>query len=120
MTIIVLLLATVGVYAVVAYAVAQRTHEIGVRMALGARREQVLFLVMRDGIRLSLIGVVTGLALAIAVGRILASFLFGVTFGAISTYFAVSMLLLAVTVLASYIPARRATKVDPMVALRYE
>jgi putative ABC transport system permease protein len=115
-----LLLATVGVYVVTAYSVAQRTHEIGVRMALGARRGQVLFFVMRHGTRLSVLGVAIGLLIALALGRILAFFLRGVTLGEVSTYLGVSLLLLVVTLLANFIPARRATRIDPMAALRYE
>lgn len=115
-----LLLATVGVYVVTAYSVALRTHEIGVRMALGARRGQVVILVMRHGMRLSALGAAIGLFIALAVGRLLAFFLHGVTVGQLSTYLGVSLLLLVVTLLANFIPARRATKVDPMAALRYE
>jgi putative ABC transport system permease protein len=120
MAAIALLLATVGIYVVTAYSVAQRTHEIGIRMALGARRGQVLFFVMRHGMRLSALGVAIGLLIALGLGRVLAFFLRGVTLGEVSTYLGVSLLLLAVTLLANYIPARRATRIDPLAALRYE
>jgi len=120
MAAVALLLATLGIYVVTAYSVAQRTHEIGIRMALGARRGQVLFFVMRHGMRLSMLGVAIGLLIALALGRVLAFFLRGVTLGEVSTYLGVSLLLLLVTLLANYIPARRATKVDPLTALRYE
>jgi len=120
MAAVALLLATVGVYVVTAYSVAQRTHEIGVRMALGARRGQVLIFVMRHGIRLSVLGVAIGLLIALGLGRVLAFFLRGVTLGAVSTYLGVSLLLLVVTLLANFIPARRATRIDPLAALRYE
>jgi len=120
MAAVALLLATIGVYVVTAYSVAQRTREIGIRMALGARRAQVLIFVMRHGMRLSVLGVAIGLLLALAIGRVLAFFLRGITVGQMSTYLGVSMLLLLVTLLANFIPARRATKVDPMAALRYK
>jgi len=81
-----LLLATVGIYVVTAYSVAQRTHEIGIRMALGARRGQVLIFVMRQGMRLSALGVAIGLLIALAIGRVLAFFLRGITVGQLSTY----------------------------------
>jgi putative ABC transport system permease protein len=120
MAAVALLLATVGIYVVTAYSVAQRTHEIGIRMALGARSGQVLFFVMRQGMRLSALGVAIGLLIALGLGRVLAFFLRGVTLGEVSTYLGISLLLLVVTLLANYIPARRATKVDPLTALRYE
>ncbi|MDR3676949.1 MAG: ABC transporter permease [Acidobacteriota bacterium] len=120
MAIIALLLATVGVYAVTAFSVSQRTHEIGVRMALGSRRSQVLFFVMRTGTGLSFLGIVIGLFIAFALGRVLAFFFHGVSGGDVSTYLGVALLLLFVTLLASYIPARRAAKVDPVAALRCE
>jgi putative ABC transport system permease protein len=120
MAMIALLLATVGVFAVTSYSVTQRTHEIGVRMTLGAQRRRVLFLIMRDGMRLSVYGVGIGLLLALALGRVLEYFLGRVPIGALSTYFGVAALLLAVTVVASYLPARRATRIDPIAALRGE
>jgi len=115
-----LALATVGIYGVMAFSVAQRTHEIGIRMALGAERRDVLSLIVRDALTLTLIGVVFGVAGAWALTRFLTSFLFNVRSTDPATFVVVSAVLIAVSMLASYIPARRATCVDPMVALRYE
>jgi ABC-type antimicrobial peptide transport system permease subunit len=115
-----LLLAAMGIYSVTSYAVAQRTQEIGIRMALGAQMTDVLKLVLRNAMTLVLIGAAVGLAGAYAATRVMSSLLFGVTATDVATFVAVPLLLLLVALVASLIPARRATKVDPLVALRYE
>ncbi len=115
-----MLLAAVGIYGVIAYSVAQRTREIGIRMALGAQRTDMLRMVLRQSLSVVVIGLVIGLAAAFAATRLLASLLYGVGANDLFTYASVVFLLGATAFFASYIPARRAMKVDPMVALRYE
>jgi predicted permease len=115
-----LVLAAVGIYGVTAYTTRQRTHEIGVRMALGASTDNILRLVLGHGLRLTLVGVVLGLAASFVLTRYLRSMLLGVTSTDSLTFSCVAILLCAVALFASFIPARRAMRVDPMVALRYE
>ena len=114
------LLAVMGIYGVMSYFVNERTREIGIRVALGARPFDVLGLVAELGLKLAAIGVAIGLTLALGLARLIASFLFDVKPTDPLTYAAVAAVLIAVALLATYIPARRATKVDPMIALRYE
>ena len=115
-----LLLAVMGLYAVVSYAVVRRTREIGVRMALGAARADVLRLVVGEGLRLSLIGLGIGLLIAAGVGFVLSRVLYGVVPLDVPVFGGVTAVLLVVAALACYLPARRATRIDPLVALRYE
>lgn len=115
-----LVLAAVGLYGVISYSVSQRTHEIGIRVAVGAQRQDVLRLVVGEGLRLVVVGLAIGIAGALALTRFLSNILFGVRSGDPVTFAAVSLLLAVVALLAAYFPARRAAKVDPLAALRHE
>jgi putative ABC transport system permease protein len=115
-----MLLAAVGLYGVMSYSVAQRTKEIGVRMALGARRPDVLALIVKQGMALVLMGIAAGTILALGMTRLISGMLFGITASDPLTFVAVAALLGGVAFFANYLPARRAASVDPMVALRYE
>jgi len=118
--VVALALAAVGVYGVIAYSVSRRTHEIGIRMALGARPRDVLLMVVRQGMTLSLVGVLIGLGVALAVTRVMKGLLFELSVTDPPTFTLIAALMLGVAFFACYLPARGATKVDPMTALRRE
>jgi ABC-type antimicrobial peptide transport system permease subunit len=115
-----LLLSCLGLYGILSYAVARRASEIGIRMALGADRRDVLWLVLRDALRLVLIGAALGVPAALAVARLVASQLFGISAADPGAVVAATLALFAVAAMAGYLPARRATRVDPLVALKCE
>jgi putative ABC transport system permease protein len=117
---IALVLAIVGIYGVMSYSVTQRTHEIGIRMAIGARPRDVFKMVLGQGMKLALIGVVLGLGFAFALTRLMETMLFGVEPTDKLTFAAISIMLITVALLACYLPGRRATKVEPTISLRYE
>ncbi len=113
-------MACIGIYGVVSYLAGQRTHEIGIRMALGAERQDVLLMMLGEAAEMALLGVVIGLVAALGLTRLMAKLLFGIGAHDPLTFVIVAGILTLVALAACYIPARRATKVDPMVALRYE
>jgi putative ABC transport system permease protein len=115
-----LFLASIGIYGVISYSVAQRTREIGIRMALGANQRQILTMILGGGTKLAALGIVIGAAGALGLTRFIRSFLYGVSPSDPLTFTLISLILAGVALLASYVPARRAMKVDPNTALRYE
>ena len=117
---IALMLACIGIYGVISYVAGQRTHEIGIRLALGAQRSDVLKLVLGQGARLALIGVVIGMAASAGLTRLMTAMLFGVSAVDPLTFAGVAVMLTLVAIAACYLPARRAMRTDPIVALRYE
>src|SRR5262249_16622266 len=114
------ILSALGIYGVLSYSIAQRTREIGLRLALGADRASVLWLVLSDGARLTFLGIVAGGAIALGLTRLMTDLLYGVPAADPLTFSIVTFTLAATSILACYIPSQRATRVDPMIALRYE
>jgi ABC-type antimicrobial peptide transport system permease subunit len=117
---IAVLLAAIGIYGLMAYSVQQRTQEIGIRMALGAEQPQMVRLIVRQGAKLAIAGVAVGVAGAYGLTRLLASLLYRIQPGDPGTFVGAALLLAGIAIIAAYVPARRATKIDPVVALRYE
>jgi len=115
-----LLLAAIGIYGVISYSVAQRTQEIGIRVALGAQRSSLMSMILKQGLRTALLGVGIGLAAALGLTQLLKSLLFGIGATDPLTFISVAVTLLCVALAASYLPARRAMRVDPLTALKYE
>jgi predicted permease len=118
--VVAILLSAVGLYSVMAYVVSQRTREVGIRMALGANRGDVMKLITRQGMRLAAVGVGIGLLMALGLAKVLSSLLIGISGYDVTTFILVPTLLSVVALLACYLPARRATKIEPLIALRYE
>lgn len=115
-----LVLATAGIFGVISYSVSCRTHEFGVRIALGATRREILRLVMGEGLRLTLAGAVAGIVAALGLTRLISGLLYGIRAQDPATFIVLPLLLTGTALLAAYLPARRATKVDPIIALRHE